>query len=329
MLEVLRNGVPLTSATSTRTACAGDDGVGGVLRRLQPDVAGEVVERAGGDDRQRQPVLQRHGGGRGDAAVAAGHAERLRPAGAGRLAEQLVDAGVRRSVSSTSARGSRRADVLGGVVVVGARARVDGDDEALALGQRRRLVRRPHAGRLLRAGPATSAGWRRRRRRPRRARRRRRRGSARRRAPGSSRRRAPPAPARRRPAGSPWPRRSRTPPPRRSGRSGRTGCPARGAAGGGDCRFSRSGRTPAEEPLEDDVDEQRWRPPASRARGRRPGAAGPCAARAATPMTSHSRPWLAKVESRRSQRSAGVVGRRPMNACRRASQSRGEDTIGR
>ena len=72
----------------------GDDGVRGVLRGLEADVAGEVVERAGRDDGQRQPVLQRDRGGRGDAAVPAGHAERLRAAGPRRLAEQLVDAGL-------------------------------------------------------------------------------------------------------------------------------------------------------------------------------------------------------------------------------------------
>ena len=153
MLAVLRNGVPLTSATSTCTADPRADGLGGVLGRLHADVAGEVVERAGGDDGQRQSVLERHGGRGGDAAVAAGHTQRPGPAGAAPPAEQFVDAGVLAHLQHLGA-GEQPADVRGRVVVVAARARVDRDDQPLAVGQRRapRAPGRTRAGSVGRTG---------------------------------------------------------------------------------------------------------------------------------------------------------------------------------
>src|SRR5689334_24553733 len=53
---------------------------GRVLQRLDADVPREVVERAGRHHPQRQPVLDRDGGGRVHRAVAAGHAEHPGPA---------------------------------------------------------------------------------------------------------------------------------------------------------------------------------------------------------------------------------------------------------
>jgi hypothetical protein len=127
---------------------AGDHGVRGVLRRLEADVAGEVVQRARGDDGERQAVLDRDRGGRGDAAVPAGHPERLRPAGRRRLTEQLDDPCLLGQLQHLGA-GQDALDVRDRVVVVGTGARVDRHHEAVPLGQRRSLGRRAHPRRLL------------------------------------------------------------------------------------------------------------------------------------------------------------------------------------
>jgi hypothetical protein len=60
-----------------------------------------------------------------------------------------------------------------------------------------------------------------------------------------------------------------------------------------------------------------------------PRRSGPLRRPSRTPMANHRRPWLAAVDRRRSQRSTGVVGSRPMNACRRTSRSWAEGIPGR
>jgi hypothetical protein len=52
------------------------DRLDGVLDRLHPQVAGQVVERAPGHHHQRQAVPQRHAGRGVDGPVAPGHPER-------------------------------------------------------------------------------------------------------------------------------------------------------------------------------------------------------------------------------------------------------------
>src|SRR3954463_12209905 len=104
MLEVLRNGVPFTSATSTRTAwpettaSAVSCGVSRPTSRAKwfnvpaattaSGRARSIASPGGAGGRARPPRAR---GGRGDAAVPAGHPERLRPAGRRRLTEQLDD----------------------------------------------------------------------------------------------------------------------------------------------------------------------------------------------------------------------------------------------
>jgi hypothetical protein len=136
MLAVLRNGVPS----------------GGVLRRLQADVAGEVVQRARGDDGERETVFDGDSSGGGDAAVAAGHPQGPRPSGCCCLPQQFVDPGVRCRLQDLGARHDAL-DVGTRVVVVRARARVDRHYQARTLGQRRRLGGIAHPGRLLRPHP--------------------------------------------------------------------------------------------------------------------------------------------------------------------------------
>jgi hypothetical protein len=92
-----------------------------------------VVERARGDDRQRQPVLEGDRGRGGNAPVAAGDAERLRAARAGGLAQEFLDPGIRARRQDLGA-GKDPGDVLGGVVVVGAGLGIDRDHQPFSLG---------------------------------------------------------------------------------------------------------------------------------------------------------------------------------------------------
>ena len=324
MLAVLRNGVPLTSATSTRTADPATTASTASCGRLQADVPGEVVERAGGDHRQRQAVLERDGGRGGDAAVAAGHTERLGPPGPRRLAEQLGDAGLLAQLQHLGA-GEQAGDVGGRVVVVGARARVDGDHQPGAVGQRRGLGRRPDAGRVLGPDPPPVLG-----------------GGGDRAAHGEAGQhvaRVVHADVHARVADAQRDRRERDAgeralhrhagderrPPTPSARSGTTASRGSGAAAGrrvgrpssGRTRLKNRLRTALTSALETAIE------PSPRTAPRR---SGPLRSPNSAPTTIQSLPWSAQRESRRSQRSAGEAGRAPTSACSRLSQCRGEGT---
>ena len=76
------NGRPLMRPTSTRRSMAGVERVEGAqgTREIQPEVAGEVVERTHGHDHERHLVLGGYGGHRGYRPITASHAEHFRSA---------------------------------------------------------------------------------------------------------------------------------------------------------------------------------------------------------------------------------------------------------
>ena len=228
--------------------------------------------------------------------------------------------------------GQQLRDVGGRVVVVGAGPRVHRDRP----GPRPRAApARPRPSRT-RAGsvgphpPPVLAG-RRDARRPRRARRRRHRGSGRRRARGSSRRRAPAARAR--------PRRAvlsmATPV---TNAAAEAECPLgkdrrdrlSGAAAGALCRLRQVGPHPAEEPLEDDVDQRAGHRTSSRCPRIAPRRSGPFAdaeQRGRAPARA-GRCWRTWRAGAASGRPASWAAGRCARAAR-ASQRRGEGTPGR